>query len=278
MFPTKALCLPQRFYADLEFARHFPKAYVDRMKRTVPKKVYSNRFGAPDIIRWTLPPEDSIPSTKRPWVHSEWEKSIKRERDYHASRIMNKYWEKRINTVKPIPPEQWNIFPGDIVEVMVGDDKGRQGNVSHVIREANAVFVDSLHTKLEDEYREAEKMGVAKTLRWKEQPLDVSKGEVKLVDPNDNLPCEAEWIVNEEGTDYIRVSLRTGYEIPLPSLAKRTYEYNSPEHYLEVEGKDTKADDVLKVTYSPKLCTFEQEIMEAQGIKEDREPKPTYWY
>ena len=52
----------------------------------------------------------------------------------------------------------------------------------------------------------------------------------------------------------------------------------STDPISEVEGKDTKADEVLKVTYVPKLCTFEQEIMETHGIKEDREPKPTYWY
>lgn len=50
------------------------------------------------------------------------------------------------------------------------------------------------------------------------------------------------------------------------------------DHIAEVQGKDTPAKTALKRTYEPKLCTFEQEIMEAQGIKDAREPKPTYWY
>lgn len=44
----------RRSYAELDYARHMPSEYVERMKRTVPKKVYGNRFGAPAVIRWTL--------------------------------------------------------------------------------------------------------------------------------------------------------------------------------------------------------------------------------
>lgn len=43
----------RRTYADLDYAMHMPKNYVERMKRIVPKKIYGNRFGAPDLIRWT---------------------------------------------------------------------------------------------------------------------------------------------------------------------------------------------------------------------------------
>lgn len=42
----------RRAYAELDYARHFPQSYVDRMKRTVPKRIYDNRFGAPPIIKW----------------------------------------------------------------------------------------------------------------------------------------------------------------------------------------------------------------------------------
>lgn len=45
-----------------------------------------------------------------------------------------------------IPKEEWTIFPGDVVQVMVGKDKGKTGTVSHVIRETNAVFVMGRHT------------------------------------------------------------------------------------------------------------------------------------
>lgn len=42
--------------------------------------------------------------------------------------------------------------------------------------------------------------------------------------------------------------------------------------------KDTKDDELKEVTFKPRLCTFEQDIMEVMGIKEDRKPAKTYWY
>ncbi|KAK6055459.1 hypothetical protein COOONC_07037 [Cooperia oncophora] len=68
---------------------------------------------------------------------------------------------------------------------------------------------------------------------WNEQPLNVEKGHVKLVDPNDNEPCDAKWVLNDAGDEYIRISLRSGFEIPVPSQARVTYEYLLPEKYIE---------------------------------------------
>ena len=39
-------------------------------------------------------------------------------------------------------------------------------------------------------------------------------------------------MLNEKKTDWIRVSNRTGFEIPLPSNAKVTYDYISPGEYI----------------------------------------------
>lgn len=47
--------------------------------------------------------------------------------------------------------------------------------------------------------------------------------------------------------------------------------------FLESE-KDTKTDDLKVVTFSPKLKTFEMDIMDDMDIKEDRVAAPTYWY
>ncbi|VDM41570.1 unnamed protein product [Toxocara canis] len=161
---------------------------------------------------------------------------------------------------------------------MVGEDKGKQGTVSHVIKECNSVFVDGMHTILEEEVKDAKQVGLKKMMRWKEQPLDASKQEVMLVDPNDNEPCTAKWVLNDAGDEYIRISERSGYEIPVPSRAAVTYDYLKPENYIEVEGKDTPANLVLQQTYMPKLMSFEEQVMHEMGIKEDRKRKPTYWY
>lgn len=35
---------------------------------------------------------------------------------------------------------------------------------------------------------------------------------------------------------------------------------------------------IEEITFQPKLCTFEMDIMEEMGIKEDRLAKKTFWY
>lgn len=47
--------------------------------------------------------------------------------------------------VEELPDEKWTIFPGDLVQVMVGKDKGKQGFVQKVLRESNSVYVEGLH-------------------------------------------------------------------------------------------------------------------------------------
>uniref|UniRef100_A0A914IBY2 Uncharacterized protein n=1 Tax=Globodera rostochiensis TaxID=31243 RepID=A0A914IBY2_GLORO len=168
----------------------------------------------------------------------------------------------------------------------VFEKEGRQekNDVSHVIKEANAVFVEGLHTKLVDKYNKErmKKMDIDLGFfdQWEEQPLFVHKGEVQLVDPNDGDPCTAKWVLNDSKTQYERVSNRTGFIIPLPNRAFTSYEYISPATYLEVLEKDTPADVVLKRTYMPKLCTFEQEIEEEMKLEKrsEEERPPTYWY
>ncbi|VDN51258.1 unnamed protein product [Dracunculus medinensis] len=266
----------RRTYADLDYAMHMPKNYVERMKRIVPKKIYGNRFGAPDLIRWTLRPEDYEFGKERPWTAEELKKSFSYPSIVFMlakNRLVINYFRK----TERVPSEEWTIFPGDVVQVMVGKDKGKQGTVSHVIRDINIVFVQGMHMILKDQEK-TKRFGVKEPLTWEEQPLDVTKNQVKLVDPNDNEPCEAKWILNAEETDYIRVSTRSGYEIPLPKRAFVTYDYIIPEKYMEVADKDTPAKIVLQQTYVPKLSSFEDDIMEDMGIREKRKAKSTYWY
>jgi hypothetical protein len=42
----------KRFYTDLDYVRHMPKSYVDRMNRNVPMRDFDNRYGAPMIRIW----------------------------------------------------------------------------------------------------------------------------------------------------------------------------------------------------------------------------------
>ncbi|KAL3100105.1 hypothetical protein niasHS_000716 [Heterodera schachtii] len=259
----------RKLHAELDYARHFPKAYLDKAQRHVPMKVYDNRFGAPPVIRWAIRPDDWAMRTKRPW-------------EYGETTVFHEILPKKWNKLPTIPAQNWTIFPGDTVQVMVGKHKGRKSNVSHVIKESNAVFVEGLHTKLVDKFNKGrmKEMGIGDVFfdQWEEQPLFLHKGEVELVDPSDGEPCTAKWVLNDSKTEYQRISSRTGFLIPLPSRAFTTYDYVAPETYLEVPGKDTPAEAVLKRTYMPKLSTFEQEIEEQMKLEKrpEGETMPTY--
>ena len=74
------------------------------------------------------------------------------------------------------------------------------------------------------------------------------------------------------------MSAESGHIIPIPSEAYETIDYKTPKGYSENKAKDTLPKDVEEITYAPKLCTFEMDIMESMGIKEDRIPKKTWWY
>jgi len=108
-----------------------------------------------------------------------------------------------------------------------------------------------------------------------EKPLLVPR-DVALVDPSDHKPTAIEWRYDEEGNK-VRVSVRTGRIIPIPSLAQETIDFKTREVYLD-QPKDTKADEFKKTTFVPKVKTFEMEIMDEMGIKEERIPYPMYWY
>lgn len=108
-----------------------------------------------------------------------------------------------------------------------------------------------------------------------EQPLLVTT-EIALVDPSDLHPTNFEWRYTEEG-EKVRVSLRTGRIIPFPASMEETVDYKNKSTYKE-QPKDTGAEVIKEITFTPKLVTFEMDIMNSMGIKEDRIPPKTYWY
>ncbi|CAJ0576049.1 unnamed protein product, partial [Mesorhabditis spiculigera] len=277
MWASRCLRLPKKPFAELDYARNMPKEYVKRVQRAVPKKVWGDRFGAPDIVRWNVHPDDVKPSNQRPWEEDQLRDAIKKQNEYHKQKVLRKFYAIKPAKVKRMPDQEWTFFPGDIVEVKVGKDKRRQGTICRVSRDTNEVFVDGLHTKLTDmmSKENAERLGVDQQLTWSEQALSVEKGHVQLVDPNDNEPCTASWKLN--GDEWIRISDRTGYEIPIPAQAEVTYDYVQIDKYIEAD-KDTPADEVLKITYQPQLASFEDEITKAHGAHDERKPQKTYWY
>lgn len=170
------------------------------------------------------------------------------------------------------PIKEWSVFRGDRVEILVGKDKGKQGIVKQIFEERNWVTVEGLNCKLT-------KVGETKNFpgvyMQEEQPLLVTS-EIALVDPSDLTATGIEWRFTDDGKK-VRVSTRTGRIIPVPGSVEETIDYKSKAIYKE-QPKDTAAKDVAEVTFEPKLRTFEMDIMEEMGIKEDRVPAKSFWY
>ena len=177
--------------------------------------------------------------------------------------------------VKPIKESDWMWFRGDRVELLTGDDKGKEGIINYIVQERNWVTVEGLNVEYEF-MGEDKKKNFPGMMIIKEKPLDVTK-DIKLVDPSDEKAADVEWRYKEDGTR-IRVSTRTGVEIPIPSEAASTVDYKSKAGYKDNKDTDTKADDVEEITFEPKLATFDMDIMEKMGINETRTPARTYWY
>ncbi|KRZ85199.1 Zinc transporter ZIP11 [Trichinella sp. T8] len=266
------------FYCSMRFSvllhctylKNLPKSYIEQVKKTIPKKVFRNRFGTPEIVEYERKPEDYEYTEYRPW---------EQEAEMHQQKLdYQRKMNKKVRPIAPIsliPDHQWIMFRGDRVEVLVGRDKGKQGLINYIVRERNWCFVEGLNCKFQM-VGSIKQMGYKGNMVKKECPLDV-ENEVALVDPVDFKPTKVEWRWNEKG-EKIRVSVRSGHQIPIPIRSEETLEYVTPESYSENE-KDTTAKVVLQRTFEPQLKLFEEEIMEMYDIQgEVFHQKDTYWY
>ncbi|CAK9804827.1 Probable 39S ribosomal protein L24, mitochondrial [Anthophora quadrimaculata] len=234
---------------------NLPDRYIDR----VTERVY-----------WRAPPGKpqfrvrKIQDRKKLYysIHRPWTTTFQLENFLHGRR-----------DYAPIEPiKNWSFFRGDRVEVLVGSDKGKQGSVKDIIQERNWIIVQGLNTKVKIQGKTKDFPGICIRI---EQPLLVTS-QVQLVDPFDLKGTPIEWRYTEEG-DFVRVSTRTGKIIPIPKSSQETVDYKAPELYAE-QPKDTVTNDVKELTFEAKLKTFEMDIMDTMGIKEDRVPKKYYWY
>ncbi|KRY12952.1 Zinc transporter ZIP11 [Trichinella patagoniensis] len=240
------------------YLKNLPKSYIEQVKKTIPKKVFRNRFGTPEIVEYERKPEDYEYTEYRPW---------EQEAEMHQQKLdYQRKMNKKVRPIAPIstiPDHQWIMFRGDRVEVLVGRDKGKQGLINYIVRERNWCFVEGLNCKFQM-VGSIKQMGYKGNMVKKECPLDV-ENEVALVDPVDFKPTKVEWRWNEKG-EKIRVSVRSGHQIPIPIRSEETLEYVTPESYSENE-KDTTAKVVLQRTFEPQLKLFEEEIMEMYDIQ-----------
>lgn len=170
------------------------------------------------------------------------------------------------------PIKKFYFFVGDYVQILNGKDAGKKGTVNYVVEERNWVCVKGLNLQHSLEQRDRNFPGL---LNSTEAPL-LAPRDVSLIDPEDNQPTKIEWRYDEQGNE-VRVSLRTGRIIKIPSKAYETKDYLVAGAYKD-QPKDTPEDEVCKVSFKPTINTFEMEIMKEMGIKDDRIPYPMYWY
>ncbi|XP_049881364.1 probable 39S ribosomal protein L24, mitochondrial [Pectinophora gossypiella] len=234
---------------------NFPESYV---KRSYEQVYWKTPAGYPQYTKAQIARKKFRFTTNRPWTG---QFRMQNDRGVLRKKVF----------LEPI--KNWTFFKGDRVEVMVGRDKGKQGIVCQVIQERNWVIVEGLNTHLRVVGKDANFPGV--TIQ-SEAPLLVTTG-VKLVDPETLKATEIEWRYTEEG-DKVRVSLASGRIIPIPKTSEETIDYKTKDVYIENAEKDTTADAATKITFDPKLRTFEMDVMEAMGIKEERTPAKSYWY
>ncbi|XP_029165873.1 probable 39S ribosomal protein L24, mitochondrial [Nylanderia fulva] len=233
---------------------NLPDSYIERAMAQV---YWRTPRGKPNYLPRTIEKKDFRFSIYRPWTNQfhRYNQPGQRHKFIHVELI-----------------KDWSFFRGDRVEILVGKDKGKQGIVKEIYQERNWIIVEGLNTKLKRVMQDKQFPGF---YTQQEQPLLVTS-QVQLVDPSDMQGTPIEWRYTEDGKK-VRISLRTGRVIPIPVTSEETIDYKAPHLYKE-QPKDTIKADAERITFMPTLKTFEMDIMDEMGIKDDRIPKSSYWY
>uniref|UniRef100_A0A6A7FSC8 Large ribosomal subunit protein uL24m n=1 Tax=Hirondellea gigas TaxID=1518452 RepID=A0A6A7FSC8_9CRUS len=247
-------CISKVSKSSKKFA-NFPDSYIERSMEQIE---WRNPNHGPQYAK------DKV--IKRRWFHFAEHRPWTQE-FYNQNRPGTHRQEVLVEPVK-----EWNFFKGDMVEVLCGKDKGKQGLINYIVEERNWVFVEGLNCKHQLIGKRKDFPGLMMKV---EKPLLVTE-DVALVDPSDLKPTEVEWRYTEEG-EQVRVCVRTERILPVPLMDQETIDYKTKATYKE-QPKDTVEADLTKVTYEPTLDTFQMQIMKSMAIKEDRIPKKSYWY
>lgn len=235
-------------------------------QRFIKRKITKVEWKSPNEPKYTARMRSAVPTRltlERPWTEKYWQ-------DQPVKMMAEK---KFVPVVEPIREKDWMWFRGDRVEILTGPDKGKQGYINMIVQERNWVTVEGLNVEYETVGATPDFPGM---MMKKELPLIVTS-DIKLVDPSNEKGAEVEWRFSEAG-ERVRVAVKTGTDIPIPTKAQETIDYKTPQDYKANEFKDTKPKVVEEITYEPSLATFEMDCMQAMGIKETRIPRKSWWY
>ena len=103
---------------------------------------------------------------------------------------------------------RWKIRRGDLVQVITGKDKGKQGRVLKVFREVERLVVSGV--MMMKRHMKPNRLNPNGGIVEKEATVHVSN--VMVMDSSDNKPTRVSMKKLEDGTK-VRVSTRTGTEI-----------------------------------------------------------------
>jgi large subunit ribosomal protein L24 len=106
------------------------------------------------------------------------------------------------------------IRKGDLVQVMAGSDRGKQGRVLAVDVEQSRVRVERV--RVQKRHLKPGRRG-ARTGGIVEQEGYLALSSVMLVDPSDNRPSRVR--VEERDGKHVRVFVRSGESVPEPGVS-----------------------------------------------------------
>jgi large subunit ribosomal protein L24 len=117
---------------------------------------------------------------------------------------------------------RWNIGIGDFVEIIAGDDKGKRGKVTQIMKDRNELLIEGLHKNIRFQRPTIEQRG---QLVPQESPLHVSN--VQLIDPETNKPTRIRIRYLQDGSR-VRVGA-SGSVIARPSRPKPSGSANAQQ-------------------------------------------------
>ena len=152
---------------------------------------------------------------------------------------------------------RWNIVRGDLVQVVEGPDKGRQGIVAKVLRATNRLLVEGVNMK---KRFTKPSPGSGEPGATVTRPGPVHYSNVALVDPVTKQPTKVTRRFLEDGAK-ARVARGSGALVARPETLRAPRLRNN-----EVGPKDTAPDDVLEQTFDGiRISADEIEALRASG-------------
>ncbi len=100
------------------------------------------------------------------------------------------------------------IKRGDKVVILAGKDKGKRGEVRHVLNKFDRVIVDGVN--MIKKHQRARAQGQTSQIIERENPIHISN--VMLIDPNTDQPTRVTFRQRDDGT-MVRVGKKSGEDI-----------------------------------------------------------------